>query len=255
VSAQIQPAFEPLLRHLGFSEEWVFFSDRIVAWRRLEDRENCTLDAAWPDGRAVRLHVKRYPARWGAFAEREAGALMEMQGRHGIACATPAAWGRLADGRAFLMTEDLAGFEPADKFIARGGNFDRILAPTADLAARLHSAGLHHRDLYLCHFLLRPDGPSAEVKLIDAARVGRLSARLLRRRWIVKDLAQFWYSCTRLPIIAAQRGAWLSHYAARRGIEDGAGLRRAVEAKSRRIEAHDVKLNRRQPTRHVSIPS
>ncbi len=61
----------------------------------------------------------------------------------------------------------------------------------------LHNGGLHHRDLYLCHFLGRRDeNPQADLRLIDAARVRPLPGPLTRRRWIVKDLAQFWYSTT-----------------------------------------------------------
>jgi len=41
-----------------------------------------------------------------------------------------------------------------------------LLTPTAQLAAKLHSAGLHHRDLYLCHFMAKVDVDQAELKLI-----------------------------------------------------------------------------------------
>jgi len=250
----IQPAYEPLLRSLDFTPAWVFSSERVVVWRKLEDRENCTIDAAWPDGRAVRLHVKRYPARWAACAENEATALTELR-RHSIPCASLVASGRLADGRAFVMTEDLVGFVPADKLIAAGESFDRISATTAELAARLHSAGFHHRDLYLCHFMVRPGDDKPEVRLIDAARVRRLPPWPLRNRWIVKDLAQFWYSATQLAITDAQRELWLEGYVRFAGSVSARIPRSAVIAKARRIAAHDVNLNRRQPTRHFSIPS
>jgi hypothetical protein len=246
---QIQSSYEPLLRPLGPDAAWVFSSERVVPWRTLGDRENCTLDIAWPDGRAVRLHVKRYPSAAALAAENEAKALVELE-RLGIACASLAAWGRLEDGRSFVMTEDLAGFEPADKLIARGEAFDKLSLPTAELAARLHAAGYHHRDLYMCHFLVNAAG---ETKLIDAARVRRLPGWPLRRRWIVKDLAQFWYSMTQLQIPPAQRVQWLARYAAARKMS--ADLQSSVEAKARRIAAHDVNLDRRQPARHVSIPT
>jgi Lipopolysaccharide kinase (Kdo/WaaP) family len=246
---QIQPAYEPLLR--GFIAARVFDSAHVVVWRKLDDRENCTLDTVWPDGRAVRLHVKRYPARWAAVAETESRALLDLQ-QAGIACASLAAWGKLGDGRAFIMTEDLTGYEPADKLIARGEAFEKIAAPTAELAAKLHSAGFHHRDLYLCHFMVKTGG-EMQVKLIDAARVRRLPAWPLRRRWIVKDLAQFWFSMTQLSIADSLRADWLAKYSAARKISEN--LRGSVEAKSRRIAAHDVNLNRREPERHVSIPS
>jgi hypothetical protein len=246
---QFQSAYEPLMKSLGVDAAWVFASERVVPWRTLADRENCTLDAAWPDGRPVRFHVKRYPPGSAALAETEAAALMDLE-RAGIACASLAAWGRDADGRGFVMTEDLAGYEPADKRIARGEPFEKLSAPTAKLAAQLHAAGFHHRDLYLCHFFVNAAG---EAKLIDAARVRRLPRWPLRRRWIVKDLAQFWYSMTQLPIPEPQRAEWLARYAAERKIPNN--FRRSVEAKSRRIAAHDANLNRREPKRHISIPT
>ena len=37
--------YQPLMRVIGLDAEAVFTHPRIVAWRRLADRENCTLDA------------------------------------------------------------------------------------------------------------------------------------------------------------------------------------------------------------------
>jgi hypothetical protein len=96
---------------------------------------------------------------------------------------------------------------------------------------------------------------SLEVRLIDAARVGRLPGWPTRRRWIIKDLAQFWYSTTKLPISDEQRDRWLNHYAQKLSNAQVTKLRSAIRAKSHRIAAHDAKLNRRQPLRHRSIPS
>src|SRR5205085_11401166 len=134
-------------------------------------------------------------------------------------------WGKLIDGRSFTIWQDLAGYTPTDKLVEAGVPFDRLLVPTADLAAQLHRAGLHHRDLYLCHFMVKlgedaADGAATEatdVRLIDTARVRRLGGLLTRRRWIVKDLAQFWYSTTKLAVTDEQRSAWLKRYAEQRG--------------------------------------
>ncbi|RME73637.1 MAG: hypothetical protein D6776_06735 [Planctomycetota bacterium] len=58
------------------------------------------------------------------------------------------------------------------------------------LVARMHAAGVFHRDLYVCH--VYHDEASGALGLIDLARAGR---RLLwRRRWRIKDLAALWYS-------------------------------------------------------------
>ena len=195
----------------------------IRVWRTLDDRENCTLDAALQDGRAIRWHVKRYPASRGTPAEEEVQGLRLLQDAQ-IPAPPLVAWGRTADGRSFVITEDLAGHQAADKLLAAGFPFDRLGDPLADLAAKLHKSGLHHRDLYLCHFFVKPTDAAIDAKLIDVARVKKLPLLLTRQRWIVKDLAQFWYSTLALPINDSQREAWLARYVEMRG-EGGASTR------------------------------
>ena len=187
-----------------------------------------------------------------AQAEAEGyGALHE----RGIGSAVVAAWGTLDDGRSFIATEDLAGFEPADKLVEGGVDFDRLLTPTADLAAKLHNAGLHHRDLYLCHFLARgAENDPVELRLIDAARVRALPRVFTRRRWIVKDLAQFLDSMTQLPVTDVQRDVWLARYAQQTNIRALERLRRSIMRKSNSIAAHDRRLRVRRPGRNITIP-
>jgi Lipopolysaccharide kinase (Kdo/WaaP) family len=253
----VRTEYEPLMRQLGFGVRWVFEDPSIVVWRKLDDRENCTLDVTALNGRPVRLHVKRYAARSdGHFpGEEEACSLRTMEFEK-VPCPRLVAWGVLTDGRSFSITEDLLGYQAADKMVEGGQPFEKILYPTADLAARLHKVGLHHRDLYLCHFFIRvsPEG-AVDAKLIDAARVSRLPNFFFRRRWIVKDLAQFWFSTLKLPITDDQRRRWLGRYAEKAKVRSSPGLRRAIEAKARRIAAHDVKLTEREPGRHISIPA
>jgi hypothetical protein len=162
-------------------------------------------------------------------------------------------WGKIDDGRSFFITEDLAGYRAADKLIDAGTSFEALLAPTADLAGKLHRAGLHHRDLYLCHFFAKVQGGDVDVRLIDVARVARFG-RLLRRRWIVKDLAQFSYSTLAhgAAISDEHRRRWLNRYA---GHEPSPRFVRAIERKVRAIGRHDAKLKKAQPTRNISIPT
>lgn len=237
------------MRTVGLDADAVFSHPRIVVWRKLKDRENCTLDAEL-NGRSIRLHVKRYPILTDAVADevKAIGLLQEA----GIATVALVGWGRLADGRSFIMTEDLTGYRDAEKLVQSGTSFESLLEPTADLAARLHAAGLHHRDLYLCHFFIRP--ADRDVKLIDVTRVSRLGGALTRGRWIVKDLAQFWYSTIGVGVGEELRRRWLARYAKTRGIEMTPRLRRAIERKVRWIAKHDAKLKKSQPGRNISIP-
>jgi len=259
---RVAAEYQPVLRAAGLDAAGVFRDPRVVCWRKLVDRENCTLDINLRDGQRFRLHIKRYPPTRGSIGPADD----EVKGHHSlvhekIPTAPLVGWGKLADRRSFTIWQDLAGYTPADKLVAAGTPFDRLLEPTADLAARLHRAGLHHRDLYLCHFMARIAPPARgvgeiDLKLIDTARVRRLGGFLTRRRWIVKDLAQFWYSTLSLRVTDIQRTAWLERYARQRG--DGttaAGLRGSIERKVAWIGQHDRKLREAQPTRNISIPT
>jgi hypothetical protein len=250
-SAQFRVAgeYQPLMRMLGLDAETVFDHPDIRCWRKLPDRENCTLDADLPGDKHVRLHVKRYASAGAAMPEVEGHELLVQAG---IATAPLVGWGTWG-GRSFVIFDDLTGYTPGDKLVGQGKSFETLLEPTAHLAAALHKAGLHHRDLYLCHFMARMIDGRGELRLIDTARVRRLPGFLTRRRWIVKDLSQFWYSTLKLPVTDEQRRRWLEHYALATEIDAGS-LRRAIERKVRSIARHDARLHRIRPERDVSIP-
>jgi hypothetical protein len=255
-SSSTKPAgfeIDGLFDGLELDAESVFTDPRIQVWRALPDRENALLDHQRPDGTMIRFHIKRYPATAGAIADREMAGYRLLV-RADVPAAPIIAHGRLADGRSFIILQDLAGYTPGDKSVERGLPFERILSATAALAARLHNARLHHRDLYLCHFMIRESAEGVDAKLIDMARVAELKNPLTRQRWIVKDLAQFWYSTTKLNVTDEQRTRWFTEYCRRRGIAEDR-LHVSVKAKSATIARHDVRLNRRQPERNVSIPS
>jgi hypothetical protein len=244
---RVSPTYQPLMRMLGLDAETVFHHPDIRVWRKLPDRENCTLDADLPDGRRVRLHVKRYVSVDAATPEVAGQRLLT---DHAIPTAPLAGWGTHA-GKSFTIFDDLVGYTPADKLLNTGVAFDAILESTAALAAKLHHANLHHRDLYLCHFMVKLDDAKVDLKLIDTARVRNLPGFLTRRRWIVKDIAQFTYSTHAHNITDAQRTAWFDAYAKHGG---SAGIAPAVSRKVRAIARHDARINARRPERNVSIP-
>ncbi len=249
---QVAAQHQSLIRQIGLDAAGVFNDPRVKVWRSLPDRENCTLDQKLPGGQTIRLHIKRYPAMQSptpADIEVTGSRLLEQQS---IPTAPPIAHGRLADGRSFVIFKNLDGYTPADKLIESGVPFDTLLLPTADIAATLHNHKLHHRDLYLCHFMAKIDGSSVDIKLIDAARVAKLGSVLTRARWITKDLAQFWFSTTKLPISDQQRQDWLARYAKLRGTQPQK-LIASIRRKVRTIARHDVKLNQKQPRWNISL--
>jgi len=253
---RVAPEYQPLMRAAGLDAEAVFDHPHIVAWRTLPDRDNCTLDVD-VEGKNVRLHIKRYKPAPGEKtpADEEANAIQVLYAEQ-IPTLKLVGWGKLADGRSFIITEDLAGYRAADKLIEAGTKtFEELLEPTADLAAKLHKAGLHHRDLYLCHFFVRENG-DLDIRLIDAARVARLGGFLTRGRWILKDLSQFWYSTTppALGVSEEQRERWLRRYQDQAGLAPTHRLRQRIRSKVKSIARHDAKLKKSQPTRNISIP-
>lgn len=249
----VEEPYETLLRKLGLVDAASVFDHPLIrVWRSITERENAVLDHTAKDGSVVRLHVKRdKPAGRKTPSAAEAAGL-KLLGAANIPSTPLVAHGRLADGRSFVITAELSGYQDAEQWVARGLPYDTLLIPTARLAARLHDAGLHHRDLYLCHFFVASQGLNTlDVRLIDAARVRALPA-WLGRRWIVKDLAQYVYSTRTLAVTDAQREAFLSEYSTARriGVET---LRERVLRKADRIARHDAALRRDQPGRAVSI--
>ncbi len=253
----VDPAYQPAMREIGLDADAVFNHPQIHVWRSITERENCMLDSTLADGTRLRWHVKRYrPSTNGTSPARQELEGVRLLEASEIPTVKVVGHGELADGRSFIITEDLAGFAAADKLLESSGvGFDTLCGPTADLAGALHDKALHHRDLYLCHFFAKVEHGKVDLRLIDAGRVARLPRWPFRGRWIVKDLSQFWYSAQQLGVSEPQRRAWLERYAQRRGLPASAPLRHAIERKAAWIATHDEKLRTKQPTRNVSIPS
>ncbi len=250
-SFEIVPSHAALFDRLGLTLASIFTDPRIVVWRKLADRENAKLDYTSEDGSITRLHIKRYPPHASRTAREEINGFTLLK-RAGIPTAAIVASGFHEDFGSFIILEDLAGYTPADKLLDQGFPFNRLLACTANLAAQLHDRRLHHRDLYLCHFMIKPTLATVQATLIDMARVARLNNPLTRQRWIVKDLAQFWFSTHNVRVTDVQREQWLLQYCqARKLFIDP--LLGPVQRKSNAIARHDLQLRLRQPGRNVSI--
>lgn len=251
---RVLPQYQPAFRELGLDAEQIFAHPLIKPWRILDDRENCVLDTSLNNGEAIRWHVKRYGPHSGRTPaeDEDRGYRALVEGR--IPTAVLVAYGIMPDRRSFVIYEDLAGYHPADKLIEGGEAFEKLLIPTADLTAKLHRSNLHHRDLYLCHFFAKVENGKVDLKMIDPARVRKLPGFFTRGRWIVKDLAQFWYSSTKLPITDDQRNRWLKRYAEQNGRPSVVPLQKKVERKVAWIGEHDKKLRKSQPNRNISIP-
>jgi hypothetical protein len=247
---QVEAAYADLLRRVGLADGMsVFEHAGIQPWRSIAERENCVLDVE-----GTRLHVKRNKKGYRGVDDEVAG--IRLLQKAGIATVPLMGYGRLHDGRGFVITEHLHDHEDCERLLERGTPFDSLLEPTARVAGKLHGAKLHHRDLYVGHFWARADAgatsSSDAVRLIDAARVKPLP-RFFATRWAVKDVAQFLFSLRRFAIPDQQVRRWLGVYAQSGGHAITESFRRRVDRKADWIARHDARLRQANPTRNVAI--
>jgi tRNA A-37 threonylcarbamoyl transferase component Bud32 len=216
----------------------------------LGHRRRTRIETADDRGRPMVLYLKRYgpepiPARWRRWwqtgrwsspAAAEAAAI-----RHVSAAGVPTmdliAWGQQSPGgRSFVVVSAVAGdaLERCAASLLAGGEDrgDRLADALAELAGRLHAAGLVHRDFYASHIFAEAADGGLQLSLIDLARVFR--PRWRRRRWRVKDLAQLHYS---MPASWGKRhwSRFLSSYVERAGGGVPAVLDAAVGRKVARM--------------------
>lgn len=106
----------------------------------------------------------------------------------------------------FLITDELLNTESLEDFCARWPQQkpdallkQRLIVRVADIARRMHRAGMNHRDFYLCHFLLDVEQlPTADninrrpLYLMDLHRAQL--RHTVPYRWQVKDLGGLYYS-------------------------------------------------------------
>jgi hypothetical protein len=242
IAPEVVQQHKELWGMLGLTYEGLWSDPRIKVWRSLPDRENCVLEG--PEG--LRLHIKRYRKPRLLHEELEGYRLLVSAG---IPTGSLMASAALPDGRSAIVWLENRGFRPADRVLEDERGFDTLLEPTAAIAGRLHRSGLHHRDLYLNHFVLDPADPSGMI-LIDSTRVRRLPL-LFPGRWITKDLAQFVYSTRRFGVTSGQVERWLDAWESASGLRAN---RAAIARKVNWIAAHDRHLNQRQPHRNRPVP-
>jgi len=225
-------------------------------------RERLRLPAA---GDAPALYLKRYvrPPRTAAAAARRSGwdarslagvewNVLQALTRAGIATIEPIAMGEALDRTRERFSAILTAAVPGDSLerllMDRPADVTarrrELIAATAALAARLHGAGLVHRDFYLSHLFVDLDRPGT-VYLIDVQRVFR-PRRWRMARWIVKDLAALNYSAPPGLVRRGDRVQWLQAYLGVSKLDaPGRRLGRRVAAKTRRIARHDAARQRR----------
>jgi heptose I phosphotransferase len=106
----------------------------------------------------------------------------------------------------FLITDELAQIESLEDFCNTWPQQPpafvlkrKLIERVADIARRMHAAGINHRDFYLCHFLLDVSAPvsagniaTQRLHLMDLHRA-QIRAQV-PRRWLIKDLGGLYFS-------------------------------------------------------------
>jgi heptose I phosphotransferase len=116
--------------------------------------------------------------------------------------------------QSFLITEMLEGMVSLETLLQQWSTLPLVQRSTlrrvlvkkvAQIARKLHEAGMNHRDFYVCHFLVRDRNwlhwePSDDLDLylIDLHRVQCRSS--VPHRWIVKDLGGLLFSALDAPL-------------------------------------------------------
>ena len=126
----------------------------------------------------------------------------------------------VATRRSFVMTEDLGDIDSLEDICANWQSNppaaafkQKIIIAMAQLAAKLHGAGLCHRDFYLCHFVLKKEDLNNEnlnLYLIDLHRM--LQGEPPNSSAVMKDIAGLVFSAKDCGFNAKDWTLFKQHY-------------------------------------------
>ena len=151
----------------------------------------------------------------------------------------------------FLITDDLSPTVSLETLCAKWSGerprfeFKRqLISEVARLCRIMHSHGICHRDLYLCHFLLRcaADGSvdqssSPHLSVIDLHRA--LLQPSFLSRWIKKDLAGLYFSALDAGLTRTDLLKFMCTYtglSVRQVLQSDAALWHAIQKKAQKIK-------------------
>ena len=92
-----------------------------------------------------------------------------------------------------------------------------LITAVGDIVRRMHRAGINHRDLYICHFLLRDESTVQQtakppLTLIDLHRAQVRAS--VPTRWLIKDLGALLFSVLNVPLSERDLLRFLQAYSA-----------------------------------------
>jgi heptose I phosphotransferase len=129
----------------------------------------------------------------------------------------------------------------------------KLIERVADIARRMHGAGINHRDFYLCHFMLDLQAPanadniaSKPLHLMDLHRAQL--RKTVPLRWQIKDLGGLYYSALDIGLCKRDVFRFMRAYRQqnlRTLLRNEAPLWRSVAQRARQIYTRD---NQREPS-------
>jgi len=143
----------------------------------------------------------------------------------------------------FIITESLESFPRVEDFIVKkwkSYSYKKkihLVKKLAQVVGILHKNNYFHKDLYLGHILF--DEEKEEFYVIDLQRVKKHN--IVRKRWIIKDLASLNYSAEICDVSSKMRMIFCKEYSRIMDINcrDIIG---AVNKKTEKIKKHTIKL-------------
>jgi heptose I phosphotransferase len=129
-----------------------------------------------------------------------------------------------ATRQSFLLTDELVGMTSLEDYCRSWPESPpsprlkrSIIEKVARMTRQLHENGINHRDLYICHFLMKqaaakPNATPEEIDLfiIDLHRV-QIRTRT-PRRWLIKDVAGLYFSSMDIGLTRRDRFRFMRLY-------------------------------------------
>lgn len=167
-----------------------------------------------------------------------------------------------ATQQSFLITEELTGTLSLAQFAESWaenppafGLKRALIEKVAEISREIHAAGINHRDLYICHFLLDistelndPNPSRVRLFLVDLHRAQIRD--VVPRRWLVKDLGSIYFSALDIGIGKKDIYRFLKVYYQQplRQVLDGDGhIYKLIEKRAIKLYKRDFKRVPRLP--------
>lgn len=162
-------------------------------------------------------------------------------------------WGYFFERRSFIITEKIPNAESLERklpdYFSETTTVEQLkmrrsfIVQLAGFVKKFHETGYCHRDLYLSHIFYSDNG---DFYLIDLARA--FKPIIQHRRFLIKDIAQVYYSAPAKYFSKTDRLRFYITYAGRQKLtgKDKAFIRKVIN-RAKRMARHDMKHNRPVP--------